>query len=114
MTDSSSITQATDQWAEPPLDDDALPVCLNCLEPVDPLDKTCPHCAYAVGQLTPYLPWESIRWEVDVWEKMWEQIWRPGRSLLGRVFRFLIILWYVPVLLIGLPFVAWQRWKHKE
>lgn len=78
-----------------------VPLCLHCLDPVDPLAKVCPHCGGAVGQLTPYLPFEAIRWEAGIWGQMWRQVWRGSLSPASRTFRFLIIVWFAPVLLVG-------------
>ena len=86
-----------------------VPLCLHCLEPVSPLDHVCPHCGGAVGQLTPYLPFESIRWEAGIWGRMWRQVWEKKTPLVGRVLLLVVIIWFVPVLLVGLIPPAW-RW----
>ncbi|MDX1683194.1 MAG: hypothetical protein R3336_08740 [Phycisphaeraceae bacterium] len=86
-----------------------VPLCLHCLQPVHPIDKICPHCGQAVGQLTPYLPWESIRWEANIWGKMWQQAHDPEQSWASRLFRLLVIVLMVPVLLVGLIPMAWHR-----
>lgn len=90
-------------------DDAESPLCLHCLEAIDPLDKTCPHCGGAVGQLTPYLPYESIRWQTDIWGRMWHQAWSPTRSIAGRLLRLAVIVLFVPILLVGLLPIAWRR-----
>ena len=90
-----------------------VPLCLNCLEPVDPLDHVCPHCGGAVGQLTPYLPFEGIRWEAGIWGRMWRQAWEKKTPFIGRVFRLLVIVWFVPVLLVGLIPLVW-RWVRPK
>ena len=87
---------------------DELPLCLHCLEPVAPVERLCERCGSAVGQLTPYLPWEHIRWEADGWGRMWEQVWDRNRSLPGRLFRLAVIAWFVPVLL---PFTLPRLWR---
>ncbi len=88
---------------------DEWPVCLHCVQRVDPLAKVCPHCGEAVGQLTPYLPFESIRWQAGIWGRMWHQVWRRDISLGGRVLRFCVIVWFVPILLLALFPIVWQK-----
>jgi len=91
----------------------AVPLCLHCLEPVDPLDQVCPHCGATVGQLTPYLPFESIRWSSAIWGQMWQQVWHKETPILGRVFRLFVIIWFVPFLLVGFVPPAW-RWVRSK
>jgi len=81
-----------------------VPVCLKCLAPVDPLDYYCRHCNEACCQLTQYLPFKNLQWQATVWGRMWRQVWSRDVSVWGRIFRFLIIVWMVPVLLVGLFF----------
>lgn len=103
-----------EQDMEHELDEDAVPLCLHCLEPVNPLDMVCPNCNGAVGQLTPYMPWQSIRWSAGIWGKMWEQIWRSDLSIISRVFRFMIIVWCVPILLVGLIPMIWHKCRQAK
>ena len=63
------------------------PLCIKCLQPVDPLDYYCPHCGEATGQLTPYIPFVNIPWQVGFWGRMWRQLWSRDISLAGRLFR---------------------------
>lgn len=79
------------------------PVCIRCFRPVDPLSHYCPHCGQATGQLTPYIPFVNIPWETCIWGQIWRQIWSRDVSLPGRAFRLFMIVWNVPVMLIGLP-----------
>jgi hypothetical protein len=80
------------------------PLCLRCLKPVDPISHYCPNCGSATGQLTPYMPFESIRWYTGIWGQMWRQLDSPRVSGLGWFLRLLMIVWNAPVLLIGLFF----------
>ncbi len=57
-----------------------------------------------MGQLTPYLPLESVPWQTQIWGRMWRQVWSREVSIPGRLFRLLMIVWGAPVLLIGLFF----------
>ena len=80
------------------------PVCIRCFRPVDPVAHYCPNCGAATGQLTHYLPVESIRWQASVWGQAWRQIRYRDVSLAGRLFRLLMVVWNVPIMLIGLLF----------
>ncbi len=87
------------------------PLCLRCLKPVDPSAHYCPHCGEATGQLTPYIPYVSIPWETRIWGQMWRQVWSRDVPIAGRLFRLFVIVWFVPILLIGLIF---QRRRKSE
>ena len=52
-----------------------VPLCLQCVHPVSPLDHYCPHCGQSVGQLTPYLPYEGIWFNAGMWGKLWDRLW---------------------------------------
>jgi hypothetical protein len=91
-----------------PGEPEEMPLCLRCLRPVDPRAYYCPYCGQATGQLTPYLPFINIPWEVGIWGQMWRQVWSPRVSIPGRIFRLLLIVWNVPVLLIGLIPGLWH------
>jgi hypothetical protein len=71
---------------------------------VDPVSHYCPHCGNATGQLTPYLPFESIPWETGIWGQMWRQFRSRRVSAPGRLLRLFMIVWGAPVLLVGLFF----------
>ncbi len=85
------------------------PLCLHCLKPVDPLDHTCTACGGAIGQFTPNLPFENIHWQAQIWGKMWRQLWSPNLGVIAKLFRLVIIVWFVPLLLIGLVPVCWKK-----
>jgi hypothetical protein len=87
-----------------PEEGDGTPVCIKCFRPVNPLDNYCSNCGGATGNFTHYLPFINIRWQVSVWGQAWRQIWYKDISIPGRVFRFFMIVWNVPFLLIGLLF----------
>ena len=88
-----------------------VPVCLNCMHPVDPLYHYCPNCGFAVGQLTPILPYESLRWQANIWGIMWKQLWSKEVTLVGKLFRLIMIICFVPVILLG---IIPRIWKKKE
>jgi hypothetical protein len=89
------------------------PVCIKCFKPVDPLAHYCSNCGSATGQFTHYLPFVNIRWQASVWGQAWRQIWSRDVSIPGRLFRAIMIVWNVPIMLIGLLFRS-NRGIEKE
>jgi len=83
---------------------DGTPVCIKCFRPVNPLDNYCSNCGGATGNFTHYLPFINIRWQASVWGQAWRQIWYKDVSIAGRLFRFFMIIWNAPFLLIGVLF----------
>ena len=96
--------QAAKERRDPDEGGDGTPVCIGCFKPLDPLAHYCPNCGAATGQFTHYLPFINIRWQASVWGQAWRQMWCRDVSIAGRVFRFVMIVWNVPVMLIGLLF----------
>ena len=90
------------------------PICIRCMKPVDPLHYYCPHCGEASGQLTQYLPFVNIRWQANVWGRIWRQVWSRDVSIPGRLFRFIMIIWNVPIMLIGLLFRENQKTEKEQ
>jgi len=88
----------------PEKENEGTPVCIKCFKPVDPLAHYCPNCGGSTGQFTHYLPFVNIRWQASVWGQAWRQIWSRDVSIPGRIFRFIMIVWNVPIMLIGLLF----------
>ena len=78
------------------------PVCLKCFRPVSPLSHFCPYCGEASGQFTPSLPFESIRWQTQIWVRAWRQVWSSGVSIPGRWFRLVMVILNAPILLLGI------------
>lgn len=99
---------------EPDKSGDGIPVCIRCFQPVDPLANYCPHCGEATGQFTQYLPFENILWLARVWGRVWRQIWSRDVSLAGRAFRLFMVVWNVPVMLIGLLFKPRREPKQEQ
>lgn len=90
------------------------PLCLRCLQPVDPRAYYCPNCGEATGRFTTYLPVLNIPWQTRIWGQAWRQVWSRDVPITGRVFRLLMILWQAPILLIvGLPLMLWH-WGEKQ
>jgi len=98
---------------EIPEEGDGTPVCIKCFKPVDPLAYYCSNCGGATGQFTHYLPFVNIRWQASVWGQAWRQIWSREVSIPGRLFRVIMIVWNVPIMLIGLLFRS-NRGTEKE
>ena len=85
------------------------PICIGCMEPVDPAHYYCPNCGEASGQLTQYIPFVNIRWSAQVYGKMWRQMRSRNTSFAGRLFRLALIILYTPYLLIGLFFKEYKK-----
>jgi hypothetical protein len=91
-----------------------IPLCLKCLQPVDSLCHYCPNCGEAVGQLTPYIPYVNIPWQTQIWGRMWQQLWSRKISFAGKLFRLFMIVWNVPVMLIGIIPRLWYELKRRR
>ena len=87
--------------------EEGTPVCLRCLRPTDPLVHYCPHCGEAIGRFTTYIPFVDIRWYTGVYGKMWRQAWSGDISIVGRIIRFMVIVMFAPVMLIGVIPKLW-------
>jgi hypothetical protein len=99
------MAEKTPQQSERPNEEGAeTPVCIGCFRPVDPLAHYCPNCGAATGQFTHYLPFVNLRWQASVWGQAWRQMQSTDVSLPGRLFRLFMIVWNVPVMLIGVLF----------
>lgn len=86
------------------------PLCLHCLRGYDPLRHYCPHCGAAVGQLTPYIPFVNIRYQFEFWGGLWRKLWSLEQGHVAiRVMAVLVIMWGMPLMLVGLPFVLLDR-----
>lgn len=88
------------------------PLCLRCLAPVHPLQHYCHQCGDTVGQLTPYIPYVNIRFYVSIYERLWRRLWFEHRdSIWIKIFFIVFIAWTAPILILGMPFVLWRRWR---
>ncbi len=94
--------------------DEEVPVCIRCFRPVDPVAHYCPHCGAATGTFTHYLPFVNIPWQASVWGQTWRQMRSPEVSWPGRLFRLFMIVWNVPVMLIGLLFRPGRETKDNS
>ncbi len=77
----------------------AKPVCLNCFQPIDPLDDYCPNCGAMVGNFTPYIPVRNIRWSIGIFGKIWRQAWSRNTSIKARLIKLIIIIFWLLILL---------------
>ena len=87
------------------------PLCPGCLEPVNPIDYYCPKCGAATGQLTPYIPFVNIRFNYSIYGRLWQKVWYEKTGLLMKIFSLGLIVLFVPFMLVGLPFVVWDKLK---
>lgn len=81
-------------------------VCPHCFTPVDPLDHFCPKCGQTTGQLTPYIPYLSIRYNYGRFGLRWRNVWNREISWPMRIIgaaTFLLVCG--PFYVIALPFV---------
>ncbi len=95
-------------------DSEGTPICLRCFQRIDPLQYYCSNCGGASGQFTQYIPFVNIRWQASVWIQMWRQIWSSDTSIPGKVLRILMIIWNVPIMLIGLIFQILNLFKKEN
>ena len=87
-----------------------VPVCLGCLTPYDPLEHYCSNCGTVVGQFTPYLPFVSIPFSYSIFERLWARIWSGDAvPLVHKLLYWALIVWWAPVLLVGIPFMFSHR-----
>lgn len=90
------------------------PVCLRCLRPVDEVDYYCRHCNEACNQLTQYLPFVNLQWQATIWGRAWRGVWAKDVSVCGRIFRLFMVVWGVPVLLVGLLFKKSRKEEEEK
>jgi hypothetical protein len=94
---------------------DSVPVCLRCLTPHEPLQHYCDKCGEAVGTLTPYVPFVNIRFNYSIFGTMWRRMWYVEGVPIGwKIFYGVLILLFVPIMLIGLPFVICAKVKQRR
>jgi hypothetical protein len=86
-----------------------VPLCPGCMEPVDKLSYYCPRCGEASGQLTPYIPFVNIRYNYSFYNKLWRRIWYERCGIAMKLLAAGMIIFFVPVMLVGLPFMAWEK-----
>ena len=92
-----------------------VPVCLRCFTPFDPLQHFCRHCGNTVGQLTPYIPYLNIPFQVSLFSIMWDRVWLDKQTrLLNKIFFLFMILRFAWVMYLGLPFVLWRIIRKKR
>ncbi len=91
----------------------AVPLCLHCLQPYDPLRHYCRKCGAAVGQLTPYIPFVNIGYQCEFWSQLWIKLWSPDEGhAFTRVLAIPLILLCAPIMLLGLPYAILRRLRR--
>ncbi len=108
------MKSANGERSEPGGTEKEVPVCLRCLEPADPANHYCPHCGEATGQFTHYIPFVNIPWQTRIWGQVWRQMWSGEGSVPGRLFRLFMIVWNVPIMLVGLIPELWGILKREK
>ena len=96
------------------LADDAVPVCPACLEPCNPLDNYCSHCGSneVINPLASYMPFVDLRFKLGMLGKLWQKTWRSDTAMIKRAIGVCVFLLFYPfLLLIGLPFVIYEKMK---
>jgi hypothetical protein len=92
-----------------------VPVCLKCLTPHTPHQYYCEKCGEGVGRLTPYLPYINIRYNYGIFATLWQRTWFEREvTLPWKVFYLFIIVWFAPIMLLGLPFLWLARRKQEK
>ena len=99
----------------PQADNQATPVCLKCLEPIDPLTHYCSNCGEATGNLTPYIPFVNIPYNYSIFGRMWNKFWYDKEvSIASKGLYFFLIIFLAPIMIVGLPFVLWNKYKKSD
>lgn len=80
--------------------------CPQCMTPFEAGQYYCNKCGFAVGNLTPYVPFVNIPFECYIWQRMWKRVWSddPATGFLKRALFLTMIGAMQPVMLLGLPF----------
>jgi hypothetical protein len=123
MTDPEELDEEHEEYGEPEElgdDEEAIPVCPNCLAPFNPLQHYCSDCYEAVGQYTPYIPFVNIRFETRLVRELWKKMVTPTLPILTRVEYFIALMIIALVvapdqeaIFLGIPFMLWG-WSHVE
>ncbi len=97
------------------LDEDSQPLCIQCLTPFNPpLQHYCSNCGSVVGSFTRYIPFVNIPFEIEFFAKTYKKFWRSKTPTIHKIGLFpIIILFWGPFFLIGLPFELWKKYKGK-
>lgn len=104
------------------LDENALPLCPNCLTPCDPRTYFCQNCKSieAINPNATYLPYVRILFAAGLIGKAWRKhLSKDNKSffdwILSSLFIILLMLLYAPiVLLIAFPFILFDVLKKKR
>ncbi len=95
--------------------DERVALCAHCLTPFSVSQHYCEKCGEAVGQFTPYIPFVNIRFNYSIFAKMWHKIWFEKESCLcWKLFYLFLIVCVAPIMLVGLPFIAWEKFKKRS
>ena len=91
------------------------PICFRCFALISPRQYYCQICGETVNPLTPYIPFVSIPFHVQLWAKLWYKVWYDHEAGWDwKVFGFLFITLTAPVMLLGIPFVLLAKWRARS
>lgn len=76
---------------------------------VEPVQYYCLKCGQASNRLTPCIPFVNIRYNYSIFGKLWRKVWYERVSLVMRLFGLIMIIVFVPIILIGMPFVLLEK-----
>jgi len=92
-----------------------IPLCSECLTPYHEFEHYCKKCGAGVGMYTPYMPFVNIPFNIRIWKKLWKKLWFDKKPLsIVKIFYLLLIIIISPFLLIGIPFVIWEKYRRKN
>ena len=96
---------------------EGVPVCLNCLEPCDPLDYYCGNCGgnEAINPLTPYISFVNIRFSTGAVGKVWRRFQtRQNATIAKRLLDLFVAIRCCPFVIFALPSVVYSKWKRRK
>jgi len=92
----------------------ATPLCPRCLTPYRAGQHYCEKCGWAVGKYTPYIPYVNIRFNYGWISIIWKKIWFDREEkLAARALYLILMVLFVPVIIIGLPFVLIEKIRRR-
>ncbi len=85
------------------VEDQAWPICSDCLEPCNPLQDYCENCGSSnpVNPLISYMPFANIRFNVGLMGKLWHKVCHDdGTGLVVKCFYVSLIFMFSPIAVI--------------
>jgi len=91
-----------------------IPLCPHCLTPMGPFDSYCQNCGQGFSANTPYVPFVNIKFYVNFYARMWQKLWFEDNSLWFKLFLFLLVVRFAPIMLLGVPFALVERARRRR